>query len=127
MGGASASGGVHRASACRDRGARGASTSGRVHRASASSNVCSASANSACCTGASSHVRTDSINTFPNSSFCGGLLSCSCGAGEHRFPSVIFVSYRGNADFLLTVTQHRRDPFLLRLELLIASSRKTEQ
>ena len=57
----------------------------------------------------------------------GGLLSCSCGAGEHRFPSVIFVSYHGNADFLLTVIQHRRDPFLLRLQLLfIASSRKTE-
>merc|ERR1712135_246965 len=54
----------------------------------------------------------------------GGLLSCSCGAGEHRCPLVIFVSYRGNVDFLLTVTQHRRDPFLLRLELLIASSRK---
>merc|ERR1711868_282496 len=98
-------------------------------------NVRGASANSARCTGASSHVcsasassdvRTDSINTFPNSSFCGGLLSRSCGAGEHRFPSVIFVSYRGNADFLLTVTQHRRDPFLLRLELLIASSRKTK-
>merc|ERR1712135_236507 len=100
---ASASVGVHRASACRD---RGTSTRGRVHSASANSDV-----------------RTDSINTFPNSSFCGGLLSCSCGAGEHNFPSVIFVSYRGNADFLLTVTQHRRDPFLLRLELLIASSR----
>ena len=75
--------------------------------------VLAAQASHVCSASASSDVRTDSINTFPNSSFCGGLLSCSCGAGEHRFPSVKIVFSSWQYRFLVNSNPTSKGSFLV--------------